>query len=42
MRAALAWIGAVVALMYVLGAFGVGNFVLIYTPEKVTCTKGTT
>ena len=39
MRLIFAFIGAFVLLLAVLGTFGIGNFVLIYGPDKITCTK---
>jgi hypothetical protein len=39
MKTVLACIGAFTVFLGLLGAFGVGNFVFIYTPDKITCTK---
>lgn len=40
MKTMLAIIGAFTVFLGLLGAFGVGNFVMIYSPDKITCTKG--
>jgi len=40
MRLMLAIVGAFTLFLGVLGAFGVGNFVMIYSPDKISCTKG--
>lgn len=37
----LAIIGASVIFLAVMGSFGVGSFVLMYGPEKITCDKET-
>lgn len=39
MKTVLACTGAFVLLLSLLGAFGVGNFVMIYSPDKISCTK---
>lgn len=39
MKTIFAFFGAVVFALSVLGAFGVGNFVLIYSADKVSCEK---
>jgi hypothetical protein len=40
MKTLLAIVGAFTLFLGVLGAFGVGNFVMIYSPDKISCTKG--
>ena len=40
MKTLLACIGAFVVFLGVMGAFNIGNFVLMYSAEKITCTKG--
>jgi len=40
MKTMLAIVGAFTLFLGVLGAFGVGNFVMIYSPDKISCTKG--
>ena len=40
MKTIFAWTGAFVLALSVLGALGVGNFVLMYSPDKIACTKG--
>lgn len=40
MKTILALIGAFVVLLATLGTFGIGNFVLMYSPDKISCTKG--
>lgn len=39
MKTVLAFGGAFVLLLSLLGAFGIGNFVMIYSPDKISCTK---
>ena len=39
MKTVLAFIGGYVLLLFVLGSFNIGNFVLMYSPDKITCTK---
>lgn len=39
MKTLLACFGGVVVVLAVLGAFGVGNFVMMYGPEKIVCAK---
>ena len=39
MKTLLACAGAFVLALSVLGALGVGNFVLMYSPDKIACTK---
>ena len=33
-------IGAFTVFLGILGAFGVGNFVIMYSPDKISCVKG--
>jgi hypothetical protein len=40
MKTMLAIVGAFTLFLGVLGAFGVGNFVMMYSPDKITCEKG--
>lgn len=40
MKSFFAVVGFVVVALYVLAAFGVGNFVFYYGPEKSFCTDG--
>jgi len=40
MKTLFALIGAFTVLLGVLGAFGVGNFVMMYSPDKISCSKG--
>jgi uncharacterized membrane protein YbaN (DUF454 family) len=40
MKTILVCIGALTLFLGLLGAFGVGNFVMMYSPDKITCTKG--
>lgn len=39
MKTLFALIGAFTVALGVLGAFGVGNFVMIYSPDKISCSK---
>lgn len=39
MKTFLAFIGGLTVLLGLLGTFGVGNFVYIYSVDKITCTK---
>ena len=39
MKTMLAIVGAFVITLSILGSFGIGNFVLIYSPGKITCQK---
>lgn len=39
MKTILAWIGGFVILLSLLGTFGVGNFVLMYSDKTITCVK---
>jgi len=40
MKTILACFGGFVLTLSILGAFNIGNFVLMYSPNKITCTKG--
>jgi hypothetical protein len=40
MRTALACIGGFVLFLTVLGMLNIGNFVLMYSPNKISCSKG--
>ena len=40
MRTALACIGGFVLFLTVLGMLNIGNFVLMYSPDKIKCIKG--
>jgi hypothetical protein len=39
MRTMLAIVGAFTLALGLLGAFGIGNFVMIYSPDKINCVK---
>jgi hypothetical protein len=39
MKTVLACIGAFTVFLGLLGAFGVGNFVMMYSPDKISCIK---
>lgn len=39
MKTVLATVGLLVLILWTLGSLGVGNFVLIYGPDKLTCSK---
>jgi hypothetical protein len=39
MKTILAIFGGFVLTLSILGAFGVGNFVMIYSPNKINCEK---
>lgn len=39
MKTMFALIGAFTVFLGLLGAFGVGNFLMMYSPDKITCTK---
>ena len=39
MKTMFALIGAFTVFLGLLGAFGMGNFVMMYSPDKITCTK---
>jgi hypothetical protein len=38
-KTALACVGGFVLCLAVLGLFNIGNFVMMYSPDKITCTK---
>ena len=40
MKTLFAAIGVFTVFLGLLGAFGVGNFVMMYSPDKISCTKG--
>ena len=40
MKTMFAIIGAFTVFLGILGAFGVGNFVIMYSPDKISCVKG--
>ena len=40
MKNVLAAIGGFVIFLTVLGLLDIGNFVMMYSPDKITCTKG--
>lgn len=40
MKTLLAIIGGFVLFLAVAGMFGIGNFVLMYGPDKISCVKG--
>jgi hypothetical protein len=39
MKTVLAWFGGFVLFLTVLGMFNIGNFVMMYSPDKISCTK---
>jgi hypothetical protein len=39
MKTVLAWFGGFVLVLTLLGILGIGNFVMMYSPDKITCTK---
>jgi uncharacterized membrane protein YbaN (DUF454 family) len=39
MKTMFAIVGAFTVALGILGAFGVGNFVMMYSPDKITCNK---
>ncbi len=39
MKTFLAVIGGFVLALAILGMFNVGNFVLMYSPDKISCVK---
>ena len=41
MKTVLAWIGGFVLFLSVLGMLNFGNFVMMYSPDKINCTKDT-
>jgi hypothetical protein len=40
MKTMFAVVGGFVVFLAVLGAVNVGNFVLMYSPDKISCVKG--
>ena len=40
MKTMLSIIGAFTLFLGLLGAFGAGNFVMMYSPDKISCVKG--
>jgi hypothetical protein len=40
MKTFLAVIGGLVLFLAVASMFGIGNFVLMYGPDKISCVKG--
>jgi hypothetical protein len=40
MKTFLAVIGGFVLCLAILGSLNVGNFVLMYSPDKISCVKG--
>jgi hypothetical protein len=41
MKTMFAIVGAFIVALSVLGALDIGNFVMIYSPDKISCVKGT-
>lgn len=39
MKTFFALVGAATFALWLLGTLGIGNFVLMYSPDKITCTK---
>jgi len=39
MKTMFAVVGAFTISLGILGAFGVGNFVMMYSPDKISCVK---
>jgi uncharacterized membrane protein YbaN (DUF454 family) len=39
MKTMFAIVGAFTVALGILGAFGVGNFVMMYSPDKISCVK---
>jgi hypothetical protein len=39
MKTMFAIVGVFTVALGLLGAFGVGNFVMIYSPDKISCFK---
>jgi len=39
MKTMFAIVGAFTLALGLLGSFGVGNFVFMYSPDKITCVK---
>ena len=40
MKTIFAIVGAFTVALVILGTFGIGNFVMIYSPDKISCVKG--
>jgi len=40
MKTMFALIGAFTFVLGILGSFGIGNFVMIYSPDKINCEYG--
>ena len=40
MKTMFAIVGAFTVALSILGAFGIGNFVMMYGPDKISCVKG--
>ena len=40
MKTMFAIVGAFTLALGILGAVGVGNFVMMYSPDKISCVKG--
>ena len=40
MKTLFAIVGGFVVFLAVLGTLNVGNFVLMYSPDKISCVKG--
>jgi hypothetical protein len=41
MKTVLAFIGGFTLFLSILGMLDIGNFVMMYSPDKITCTKET-
>jgi hypothetical protein len=39
MKTLMACIGGFVVFLGILGALNIGNFVMIYSPDKISCAK---
>jgi hypothetical protein len=39
MKTILAFIGGFTLFLSILGMLDIGNFVMMYSPDKITCTK---
>jgi hypothetical protein len=39
MKTVFAIVGAFTLALSILGAFGMGNFVMMYSPDKISCVK---
>ena len=40
MKTMFAVVGGFVLFLALLGTMNIGNFVLMYSPDKISCTKG--